>query len=245
VTLLERLSNARLVIAFTGAGMSAESGVPTFRSAGGLWTRFRPEELANLDAFLANPELVWSWYQARRAVILACTPNRGHHALFDLESLVPRVTVVTQNIDGLHQRAGSTDVIELHGNIRRNYCQQCKRRFDDEAMLVGDAVRRCPCGGMIRPDVVWFGETLPVEAVRRAERHASEANVMFVIGTSGLVYPAANLPTVARDSGAYVVEINPEETPLSSVAHAVIRKPCGEALSDIVAALRMLRRPPM
>jgi len=241
MTLLDRLANARLAVAFTGAGMSAESGVPTFRSTGGIWTRFSPEELASLDAFMANPEMVWAWYQSRREVILSCAPNPGHVALAELESLVPTVSIITQNIDGLHREAGSTEVIELHGNIRRNYCQACGARYDDEEMLVGDQVRRCACGGLIRPDVVWFGEMLPPDAVRLAERRTMDANVFLSIGTSGVVYPAAGLPIAAREHGAYVVEINPEPTPLTSYAHEVIRRPSGEALPEIVDRLKRMK----
>ncbi len=241
MTLLDRLANARLAVAFTGAGMSAESGVPTFRSTGGIWTRFSPEELASLDAFMANPEMVWAWYQSRREAILSCAPNPGHAALAELESLVPTVSIITQNIDGLHREAGSTEVIELHGNIRRNYCQTCGTRYDDEEMLVGDRVRRCACGGLIRPDVVWFGEMLPPDAVRLAERRTMDANVFLSIGTSGVVYPAAGLPIAAREHGAYVVEINPEPTPLTPYAHEVIRRPSGEALPEIVDRLKRMK----
>lgn len=221
--------------------MSAESGVPTFRSNDGLWKRFRPEELANVDAFLANPELVWAWYPARREVILACKPNDGHVALAELESLVPSVSVITQNIDGLHQAAGSTEVIELHGNIARNYCQTCHRHYDDPSMLTGNVVRHCSCGGLIRPDVVWFGEMLPEAEIRRAQRRAVEANVVLVIGTSGVVYPAAGLPIAAREHGAYVVEINPEATPLTAYAHEVIRTSSASALRDIVQGMTQIR----
>jgi NAD-dependent deacetylase len=236
--LLDRLANARSVVAFSGAGMSAESGVPTFRSNDGLWSRFRPEELANVDAFLANPQMVWAWYQSRREVILNCAPNPGHRALVELEELVPAVSVITQNIDGLHAEAGSSEVIELHGNIRQNYCQRCRRRYDDEALLEITEVQACECGGMIRPDIVWFGEMLPEESVKLAAKRTEEASVFLSIGTSGLVYPAAGFPQMAREYGAYVVEINPEETPLTSVCHEAIREPSGVALPRIVAALR-------
>lgn len=239
-TLLDRLANARLVVAFTGAGMSAESGVATFRAKDGLWSKFKPEELANVDAFLANPQMVWEWYQARRDVILKAEPNPGHRALVELEKLVPEVSVITQNIDGLHGAAGSTEVIELHGNIRRNFCQRCRRRYDDEALLVAGQVQECECGGKIRPDVVWFGEMLPLDAVKLAERRSTDANVFFSIGTSAVVYPAAGLPILAREMGAYVVEINPEETPLSSYMHETIRLPSGTALPEIVREMMKL-----
>lgn len=237
-TLIDRLANAKLVVGFTGAGISAESGVATFRATGGLWTKFKPEELASMDAFLANPQMVWEWYQARRDVVLKAAPNPGHHALVELEELVPKVSVITQNIDGLHAEAGSSEVIELHGNIRKNFCQGCGRRYDDESLLVVEELQRCPCGGGIRPDVVWFGEALPADAFMLAEERACEASVFFSIGTSALVYPAAGLPLMAREHGAYMVEINPEETPLSDYMHETIRMGSGEAMPAIVAMLR-------
>jgi len=240
-TLLERLTGAQLVVAFTGAGVSAESGIATFRTNDGLWQKFRPEELASVDAFLRNPELVWQWYQARRRVVLEARPNRGHMAIAELEHLLPAVSVITQNIDGLHAGAGSGEVIELHGNIRRNFCQRCRRRYDDAALLTVAEVQACECGGGIRPDVVWFGEMLPADAVMLAERRTRAANVFFSIGTSGVVYPAAGLPLLAREMGAYVVEINPEETPLTPHVHESIRGASGEVMPAIVAKLREMQ----
>ncbi len=237
-TLIEQLANATLVVGFTGAGISAESGVATFRAAGGLWTKFKPEELANVDAFLANPQMVWEWYQARRDVILQSEPNPGHCGLAELQELVPKVSVITQNIDGLHTAAGSDEVIELHGNIRKNFCQRCGRRYDDASLLTVEDVQRCPCGGTIRPDVVWFGEMLPADAMVLAEQRAQEASVFLSIGTSGVVYPAAGLPLVARESGAYLVEINPEETPLSGSMHETIRAASGIVMPEIIRELR-------
>lgn len=240
-TLLERLSNARLVTCFTGAGISAESGVATFRATDGLWAKFKPEELANVEAFLANPQMVWEWYQARREVVLNATPNPGHTAIVELEQLVPKVSVVTQNIDGLHAVAGSSEVIELHGNIRKNFCQSCRKRYDDEEFLTIRDVLECECGGKVRPDVVWFGEMLPRESMELAEARAWETNVLFSIGTSSIVYPAAGVPLIALDSGAYVVEINPEPTPLTPYAHESIRGASGEILPSLVEALRTFK----
>lgn len=237
-TLLQRLANARGVVCFTGAGVSAESGVATFRAADGLWSKFKPEELANVEAFLANPQMVWEWYQSRRQVVLEAKPNPGHYAIAELESLIPAVTVVTQNIDGLHAEAGSSEVIELHGNIRKNFCQQCSKRYDDEELLVEKEVQRCECGGNIRPDVVWFGEMLPAGAMERAERQAAQANVLFSIGTSAIVYPAAGIPMVALQSGAYIVEINPEPTPLTPYVHESIREASGTVMPELVRRLR-------
>lgn len=240
-TLLDRLANACAVTCFTGAGVSAESGVATFRAADGLWSKFRPEELANVEAFLANPQMVWEWYQSRREVVLNARPNPGHYAIAELESLVPSVSVVTQNIDGLHVQAGSTEVIELHGNIRKNFCQNCRRRYDDEELLAEKKVRSCECGGKIRPDVVWFGEMLPAYAMELAEERAAQANVLFSIGTSALVYPAAGIPLVALQGGAYVVEINPEPTPLTPYVHESIRGASGEAMPEIIRQLRAMK----
>lgn len=240
-TLLERLSNARLTVAFTGAGVSAESGIATFRANDGLWQRFRPEELANVDAFLRNPDLVWQWYQARRQVVLGALPNPGHRAIAELEGLLPNMSVITQNIDGLHTLAGSGEVIELHGNIRRNYCQNCHRRYDDEALLTVAEVQTCECGGRIRPDVVWFGEMLPADAMLLAEKRTRTASVFFSIGTSAVVYPAAGLPVLAREMGAYTVEINPEETPVTPYMHESIRGTSGEVMPLIVEELLKAR----
>lgn len=242
-TLVERLANAGLVVAFTGAGISAESGIATFRAKDGLWSKFRPEELANVDAFLANPELVWQWYQARREVILRAEPNEGHRAIARLQELVPQVSVITQNVDGLHREAGSGEVIELHGNIRKNFCQRCGMRYDDERLLAEPEVQSCECGGKIRPDVVWFGEMLPADAMLLAEKRTREAGVFFSIGTSAQVYPAAGLPLLAREMGAYTVEINPEETPVSRYMHESIREASGTVMPAIVDALQALRAP--
>lgn len=239
-TLIDRLARSTLVVAFTGAGISAESGVATFRAQDGLWSKFKPEELANVDAFLANPQMVWEWYQSRREVIREARPNRGHLAIAELEGLVPHTSVITQNVDGLHSEAGSTEVIELHGNIRKNFCQRCRKRFDNETLLDEGMVPQCECGGMIRPDVVWFGEMLPEGAFKLAETRALEASVFFTIGTSGVVYPAAGLPLLAREYGAYLVEINPEETPLTRYAHETIRTASGIALPEIVSQLRVI-----
>lgn len=237
-TLIERLTNARLVTIFTGAGVSAESGVATFRAKDGLWSKFKPEELASLDAFLANPQMVWEWYQARREVVLTAQPNDGHRAIAALEEYVPHVSVVTQNIDGLHTEAGSGEVIELHGNIRKNFCQSCKERYDDLELLSKRNLQLCHCGGKIRPDVVWFGELLPVEAIELAERRAKECNVLFSIGTSSVVWPAAGIPLLALEAGAYVVEINPEQTPLTRHAHESIQATSGMVIPEILRLLR-------
>jgi NAD-dependent deacetylase len=237
--LVDRLARARRVMVLTGAGISAESGVPTFRDPGGLWQRFKPEELANVDAFLRNPVLVQSWYRHRREVLDHVEPNAGHRALARLAELTPEFTLVTQNVDNLHQSAGSRDVIELHGNITRSYCIDCGTPASVEEMRSGD-VHRCPsCGGLIRPDVVWFGEMLPVDAFERADVESRRADVFLSVGTSGLVYPAAGLPLAAAEAGAYVAEINIEPSALARYLSEVVLGPAGEILPELVSRVEL------
>lgn len=225
------LRNAETVVAFTGAGMSAESGVPTFRGEDGIWKKFKPEELANVDAFMGNPDLVWEWYRHRKLLISECLPNAGHSALAGMESMYREFVIITQNIDNLHRRAGSRTIYELHGNIERNYCIGCGERFANSAILDQESAPRCPsCKGLIRPDVVWFGEELPVNAWSASVAAAERADLFFVIGTSAIVYPAASLPMIAKRAGAYVVEINIEPTDLSSYADEIILGRAGELL---------------
>lgn len=239
--LIERLRSNSVIIAFTGAGVSAESGIATFRDPDGIWAKFKPEELANVSAFLKNPQMVWQWYQARRENVQRAKPNPGHYALAELEKYVNRLVVITQNIDGLHSVAGSKEVIMLHGDIRKNFCQSCKKRFDDELQFLATAENpKCDnCGGLVRPDVVWFGEMLPEKALQTAQELAFRAGVIFSIGTSALVYPAAQIPIIAIENGAYLCEINPDETPLSRYAHEVIREPSGIALPKILEAIKL------
>ncbi|RME25098.1 MAG: NAD-dependent deacylase [Candidatus Zixiibacteriota bacterium] len=226
-------------VVLTGAGISAESGVPTFRGKEGLWGKFKPEELATMDAFLANPKIVWEWYNWRRQLLRDVKPNPGHYALVELGSFFPRFTLVTQNVDGLHQMAGATDVLELHGNINRNKCAACGRLVPLEVDIDPDDIPACPaCGGQIRPDVVWFGEMLPEEAIEAAFQRSEEADIFFSIGTSAIVHPAASLPTVAKRHGATLVEINPEPTPLSSLADFRFAAPAGELLPQLVAKVK-------
>ncbi|MDW8326703.1 MAG: NAD-dependent deacylase [Anaerolineales bacterium] len=237
-SLLDALRRARHVAALTGAGISAESGVPTFRDAQtGLWAQYRPEELATPQAFRRDPALVWNWYEWRRSLVRQAAPNPGHLALAHLEDRVPRVSVITQNVDGLHHRAGSTRIIELHGNIARTVCFDCRRQVESWA---GDSrvPPHCPaCDGLLRPDVVWFGELLPRAALAAAYEAAQQCDVFFSIGTSGLVEPAASLPFEALRAGAVVVEINPQATPLSDHATYVLRGPSGVVLPALLAAL--------
>jgi NAD-dependent deacetylase len=229
--LLSRLGSADRVVFFTGAGMSAESGVPTFRGEDGIWKKLKPEELANFNAFIRNPEIVWEWYKHRKKIMADIIPHKGYGVIARMERTFAHVTVITQNIDNLHRRAGSTDVIELHGNIERNYCITCGEPYADQKILESAVVPRCEkCGGLVRPDVVWFGENLPEDEWDHAVRAAGSADVFFSVGTSAVVYPAASIPQYARRSGAYCVEINPEPTPLWSSMNSVIQAKAGEAL---------------
>ena len=236
--LIERLRSAKRVFALTGAGVSAESGVPTFRDAlTGLWAKFDPRELATPSAFARNPKLVWDWYAQRRAQVRAVEPNAGHFAIAELERRVPAFLLATQNVDGLHARAGSRALVELHGNIARVRCSRDNRIVDDWKETDDAQPPRCvACGAYLRPDVVWFEEMLPQAALERAEAAAHECDVMIVAGTSGEVYPAAALPHYARAAGARVVEVNPHETPLSRLAHDALRGPSAVVLPSLVRA---------
>ena len=212
------LRAARHVAVLTGAGISAESGIPTFRDAQtGLWTRHRVEDLATPEAFARDPALVWSWYRWRRSLIARARPNAGHRALVDLERHVERVTVITQNVDGLHQLAGSTGVWELHGSLRRVVCSR-ERTVADETADAADPEQlveppRCTrCGAYLRPDVVWFGEILPAAALEAGFRAAEACDVLLSVGTSTLVYPAASIPWIAAERGVPVVVVNPDAT---------------------------------
>jgi NAD-dependent deacetylase len=235
--LVNLLRAARRVAVLTGAGISAESGIPTFREAQtGLWSQYSPEELATREAFRRQPELVWRWYAWRRQLVGNAEPNDGHHALAMLADRVPQLTLITQNVDGLHQRAGSRDVIELHGNITR-----CKCFANDHAAgacpNAAEAPPPCPrCGSPLRPDVVWFGESLPYDALGEALNAARQCDLFFSIGTSALVQPAASLPIEAINRRVPVVEINVAETPLSPYAAAVISGPAGEVLPALLTA---------
>ena len=240
---LEALHRARHVAALTGAGISAESGIPTFRDAQtGLWARYDPAELATPQALRRNPGLVWSWYQWRRSLVRQARPNPGHRALAELEQRVPRFTLITQNVDGLHQAAGSRNVIELHGNILRTRCADCRRGVEQwEPPAEGEAPR-CPhCGSVLRPDVVFFGEPLPREAWQRAVEAAEDCDLMLVVGTSAVVEPAASLPRIVFHRGKVLVEVNPQETPLSPLAHYRLAGPAGQVLPALVQALDAYR----
>jgi NAD-dependent deacetylase len=233
--LIESLRAARRIVVLTGAGVSAESGVPTFRDAQtGLWAKYRPEDLATPEAFRRNPKLVWEWYQSRRARLAEVEPNPGHLALAELEQRTPEFLLVTQNVDGLHQRAGNRRLVELHGNITRTKCFEenvCVDQWSDD----GQVPPRCPrCGGLLRPDVVWFNEMLPERAWAEAEAASRACEVFFSIGTSALVHPAASLPLESVEHDAVLVEINPEATPLTARAHHFLQGRSGEVLPSLL-----------
>ncbi len=239
------LRAAQRVVVLTGAGMSAESGVPTFRDAQtGWWARYDPEDLATERAFRRNPDCVFAWYVSRLHAVRRAEPHDGYHALVRLATLLEGVlTVVTQNVDGFHSRAGSRDVVELHGSLEAFRCIACRHpaSADDIARLEDGAAMIQPpacakCGNFIRPGVVWFGEMLPVDAMERAWRAARTADVALVVGTSSLVYPAAELPSLVAAGGGRIVEINPDETPLSRRADVYWPAAAGEALPALVAA---------
>jgi NAD-dependent deacetylase len=229
------LRNCQRLCILTGSGISAESGIPTFREAQtGLWAQYDPLELATPSAFQKNPGLVWEWYAWRRGLVTAAEPNPGHLALVTFERKIPDFTLITQNVDGLHQRAGHRQVIELHGNILRTRCS-IDGQVVDEWPVKGDNPPHCPhCGGLLRPDVVWFGETLPPQALQQAIQAAEVCQVFISIGTSAVVEPAASLPFIALRSGADVVEVNPQPTQLTAYAAYVLSGPAGEVLPDLI-----------
>jgi len=237
--LAERLASAERWLVLTGSGVSAASGVPTFRDAqSGLWAKYDAESLATPQAFTKNPALVWDWYQWRRSLIAGTEPNPAHISLAELASMRPGLTLVTQNVDGLHQRAGSKSVIEFHGNIGRNKCFDCGGIADCSPDSAARPPRCDRCGGLLRPDVVWFGEAIPGAALEAAAAAADAADVFLSVGTAALVYPAAGLAQAAAAAGATIVEINPERTPLSAMADYVLDGSAASWLTAIAIVVR-------
>jgi len=232
-SIADKLSQAEKIVFVTGAGISQESGIPTFRGKDGLWRKYDAMQLATINAFYENPKLVWEWYDERRKNILAAKPNAGHTAIANLEKF-KQVRVLTQNIDGLHQRAGSSQVYELHGSIITIKCTVC----DFKEKITGDFSElppRCKCSNMLRPDVVWFGEALPQNVWSEAIMQANSCNVMFVVGTSLAVSPANMLPIYAKQNGAILVEVNPEETLMSKDMDLSIRSTSAKALPELLS----------
>ena len=239
-----RLARARRVVVYSGAGVSKEAGISTFRDPSeGLWAKYDPMALATAEAYARDPAFVWAWYMDRFGLIEQAQPNPGHVALAELAELVP-LTIVTQNIDGLHQCAGSRDVIELHGSALRFKCLAGRHTGLSLADLAGsdEAPPRCPhCGEIVRPDIVWFGEALPTAALERAFELASRCEVLLAAGTSGVVYPAAMVPVLARQAGAAVIDVNPEPNAIANMADWFLQGPGGEVLPRLVAEVRRLR----
>ncbi len=237
--LLSLLRGVTRLVALTGAGVSQESGLRTFRDAqtGPLWPQYKPEELASPQAFSRDPKLIWDWYAWRREAVKGVRPNPGHYALVEMEKRLPEFTLITQNVDGLHRMAGNQNVLELHGNIQRVRCADCymvTETWEEDS----EAVPRCAvCGGLLRPDVVWFGEALPRDQLESAVEAARSCEVFFSIGTSGVVQPAASLAFAAHNRGAVVVEVNAEPTPLTPKANFALHGKSGEILPQLVEAV--------
>ncbi len=231
----EWLRDASSIAVLTGAGVSAESGVPTFRGENGLWRQYRAEDLATPGAFARDPKLVWEWYDWRRSLIAKARPNPGHYALADAEARARKFTLITQNVDGLHELAGSRNVLRLHGSIWVLRCMECGREREDRRTPLPEIPPHCECGGMLRPGVEWFGESLPSKIWQDAETAARQAGLFLLIGTSAMVYPAAGLASIAKSAGARVVEINIAETGLSDSIDEFLQAPSGELLPQLIA----------
>jgi NAD-dependent deacetylase len=239
-TLLAHLQPEAKIAVLTGAGISAESGLSTFRGPDGLWKNYRPENLATPEAFQRDPKLVWEWYNHRREAVRQHAPNRGHFALAQMEALFKDFTLITQNVDGYHRRAGSRVVYELHGNIMKSRCRECNHECEAGEENWREGLAYCSCRGLYRPGVVWFGEMLPPHALQQAFAAAETCEVFFSIGTSAVVYPAAALPQIAAERGKYVVEINPEETALTPLANEFLQGKAGEILPALVNRIKQV-----
>lgn len=229
------LCNARCVVAVTGAGISVESGIPDFRGPNGIWNRYPVEEYATIDAFLTNPEKVWKFWYELGEMLLDCAPNAAHHALACLERLGRCHAVITQNIDNLHEQAGSTKVVEFHGNAHRLACVRCRKTEPLDLASPFRSTPHCACGGVMKPDVVMFGEMIPPDALTESDRLTRECDVMIVVGTSATVYPAAHLPVIAKQRGAFIIEANIEKTGFTrTITDAFLEGPAGETLPRLV-----------
>ncbi|USS40571.1 NAD-dependent protein deacetylase [Thermococcus aggregans] len=241
------IAHSHFLIAFTGAGISAESGIPTFRDKGGLWEKYRVEEVATPEAFKRDPQFVWEFYKMRMKTMREAKPNKAHLALAELERMGLLKAVITQNIDNLHREAGNKNVIELHGNIYRVKCTNCSYREYRENLLesgrleelLKEDLPKCPkCGSLLRPDVVWFGEPLPQEAIQKAFKLAERADVCLVIGTSGQVFPAAYIPYIVKENGGYVIEINIKESGITPIADVFLKGRAGEVMELLLAKVK-------
>jgi NAD-dependent deacetylase len=236
------LAEANLTVALTGAGISVESGIPPFRGKGGLWEKFDPMSYAHIDAFRRDPERVWKVLLKTLGETLATArPNKAHLGLAELERRGCLRAVITQNVDGLHQQAGSREVIEFHGSMATHRCLDCDQGLPTERVALDQIPPRCQCGGVLRPEVVFFGETIPFEALKNSERFARMCDAMLVVGTSATVEPAASIPLIAKQHGACIIEINPQPTPLTrTISDISLMGPAGDMVSELVAALEPL-----
>lgn len=236
------LSEAKMVTALTGAGISVESGIPPFRGKGGLWEKYDPMEVAHIDAFLQNPAKVWNLlFKDMKEVLDKATPSDSHKGLAKLEELGILKTIITQNVDGLHQMAGNSDVIEFHGNMAWQKCMDCHKRYETHNIDINQIPPRCSCDGILRPDAVLFGEMIPQDALWRSRQVARDCDVMLVIGTSAVVQPAALMPVIAKESGAKVIEINPERTPLTGdISDYLISGTAGDVMNRIMSHLQKI-----
>ncbi|RTZ89800.1 MAG: NAD-dependent deacylase [Deltaproteobacteria bacterium] len=233
--LAQKLRKARRIVVITGAGISAESGVPTFRGKDGLWKNYRAEELATPWAFERDPELVWRWYDWRRGLIAKAKPNAGHLTIAKMETIYPEFTLITQNVDGLHRKAGSRNVIEIHGNLWRVRCTEEGKTFYLEDVPLQEIPPRCSCGALVRPDVVWFGESLDPHLIQKSHQALTACDLLFVIGTSGVVQPVAGFPAIAKQAGATLIEINLDTTPISALADVTLKGKSGVILPSLLA----------
>jgi NAD-dependent deacetylase len=240
------LAGATCVVALTGAGISVESGIPPFRGKGGLWEKMDPMTVAHIDAFMDDPETVWNLLiKDMKTVLDKARPNPGHAGLAALERLGILQTVITQNVDGLHQMAGNSDVIEFHGNFAWQRCLDCDRSIETSRVDLSRIPPRCSCGGILRPDCIFFGEMIPADALIRSQRVSAACDVMLVIGTSAMVQPAATMPLIAKDNGAIIIEINPEPTPLTSrIGTLTLLGGAGSIMPRLIEAVRRLRPTP-
>jgi NAD-dependent deacetylase len=239
----QAIKNSPMTVAVTGAGISAESGIPTFRGTGGIWTKYPPDQYATIDAYNANPEKVWQFWLELARTCGDCKPNPGHYALAEMEEMGLLHAIITQNIDNLHEDAGSKRVIEYHGNAKWLVCPRCRHRDPLDLSQHSGSPPYCFCGTLMKPDVVMFGEMIPSNALVESARLAENARVLLVVGTSAQVYPAARLPLLAHQNGAYIIEANTEETDFTrSITHAFLRGPAGETLPKLVDTLRELHK---
>lgn len=241
--LARRIIAARKVVALCGAGMSVESGIASFRGRGGLWEKYDPEEYGHISTLRNQPEKAWIMLREMSREIMRAKPNAGHVALAELERMGLLSSIITQNVDGLHHVAGNTKVIEFHGNLQSVVCMQCGDTRPSSSINIDDSPPRCAkCNGAYKPDAVFFGEAIPSEALNRSHRESNTCDLMLVVGTSALVYPAATMPEIARSAGAEVVEINPSETPLTgTVSNSILKGPSGEVLDRLVRSVKALR----